>query len=443
MIVIDKIKRIYKNNSDLIIKPINSNYTTIYFQSLCSEDKINEYITKPILLKNNITAPHTINITSKDISMYLNNGFIIVIYKNKDLFASEVKKDLSRGINTPDSEPAVNGPKDSLTESIELNLGLIKRRVKHKDLKLINKSIGKYTNTLIDIIYIDKLVDQNVLNQIIKDIELIKENEIMDSGNLSNYLQRNCNSDFPTILLSERPDEISNSLIDGKIVILVDNSPYGLILPSYFVDFINPITDKYLKPLQNNFIKIIRYICLVITLVEPAYYIATINYNQETIPTSLLNNFIKQRKGVPFPSIFEALIMLVIYELLRESDTRFPSKYGSTISILGALILGEAAVQAGIVSPIMIITIALSYIASLVFNNPDFNNEIRIYRFLFLISAAILGLYGILLIFLLMLVRLCSYNSFGKSYLTPLTPFNYKYFKKYLWRKKKWKKIYY
>ena len=434
--MINKIKNLFKNNPDLICKRINSNYFIIYFESLCSPDKINEYITKPLLLNKTISAPHTLDIKFNEVINYLTNGFVITIYKNNLLFASEVKKDLSRGINTPDSEPSVNGPKDSLTESIELNLGLIKRRIKHKDLKIINKSIGKYTNTFTYVLYLDKLADKKIVDKIISEIDNIKELEVLDSGNLSNYLQRNNKYNFPTIILSERPDEVSNSLVDGKIAILLDNSPYALILPSFFVDYINPITDKYLKPLQNNFIKLIRYLCLIITLVEPAYYIATINYNQETIPTSLLNNFIKQRKGVPFPSIFEALLMLIIYELLRESDSRFPSKYGSTISILGALILGEAAVKAGIVSPIMIITIAISYIASLVFNDPDFNNEIRIFRFLFLISAAILGLYGIFLIFLFMLIKLCSHTSFGKSYTTPLSPFKIKYFKKYIWRNK-------
>ena len=441
--MISKILKLYRDNPDLINKPINNNYTIFYFESLCSQDKINEYITKPLLLNNHISAPHTIIIKDNVITKYLNNGYVITIYRNNIIYASEVKKDLSRGITTPDSEPSVNGPKDSLTENIELNLGLVKRRIKHKNLKIINKSIGKYTNTLINILFIDKSIDKNILNNIIQDIDNINEKEVMDSGNLSNYLQRNSNCDFPTILLSERPDEVSNSLVDGKIVILVDNSPYALILPSYFTDFINPITDKYLKPLQNNFIKIIRYIALIITLTEPAYYIATINYNQETIPTSLLNSFISQRNGVPFPSFFEALIMLIIYELLRESDTRFPSKYGSTISILGALILGEAAVKAGIVSPIMIITIALSYIASLVFNDSDFNNEIRIYRFIFLISAAFLGLYGIFLVFIFMLIRLCSSTSFNTSYTTPLSPLKLDYIKKYLWRVKKWKRYYY
>ena len=438
--MIDKILKIYKDNPDLIVKNLNNSYTIIYFESLCSIDKINEFITKPLLINNSIPAPHTSNINLNEITNYLSNGYVLTISKNKTIFASEVKKDLSRGIDPPDSEPSVNGPKDSLTENIELNLGLIKRRIKTTDLKIINKTIGKYTNTIIDILYIDKLINRNILKDIIKEIDNIKEKEILDSGNLSNILQKKYKCDFPIILLSERPDEISNSLVDGKIIILVDNSPYALVLPSFFTDFINPITDKYLRPLQNNFIKIIRYICLVITLVEPAYYIATINYNQETIPTSLLNNFIKQRKGVPFPSFFEALLMLIIYEMLRESDSRFPSKYGSTISILGALILGEAAVKAGIVSPIMIITIALSYIASLVFNDPDFNNALRIYRFLFLISAALLGLYGIFLIFLFMLIRLCSSSSFTKSYTTPLSPFKINYFKKYLWRENKWRR---
>lgn len=434
--MINKIIKTYQDNSDLIIKKINSNYSVIYFESLSSLDKINEYITKPISLNISITAPHTLIIKSSEINTYLNNGYAITIYKNKLLYASEVKKDLSRSINTPDSEPAVNGPKDSLTENIETNLGLIKRRIKHQDLKMINKTIGKYTNTGIKILYLDKLIDANILKNIIQVIDNIDEKEILDSGNLSNILQKQYKCDFPTILLSERPDEISNSLVDGKIAIIVDNSPYALLLPSFFIDFINPITDKYLKPIQNNFIKLIRYISLVITLVEPAYYIATINYNQETIPTSFLNNFIDQRKGVPFPSFFEALLMLIIYEILRESDTRFPSKYGSTISILGALILGEAAVKAGIVSPIMIITIALSYIASLVFNDPDFNSEIRIYRFIFLICAALLGLYGIFLCFVFMLIRLSSAESFSKSYTTPIAPFKINYFKKYIWRNK-------
>jgi len=433
--MINYIKNIFPNNPDLIIKNINKDIKIIYFESICSSDRVNEFITKPIILNHDFSAPHTISIKKEEIEQYLNNAFAIIIFKNK-VFASEVRGDLSRSIDNPESEPSVNGPKDAFTENIQFNLGLIKRRIKSKDLIIKNFSIGNYTNTLVELLYIDNVASKENVDRIISTLDKCNLDGVIDSSNLSNYLQNNKKTIFPSIKPSERPDEISNALIEGKIIILVDNSPFQLIMPSYFTDFINPVVDRYNKAKTNNYTKIIRYLCLIITLVEPAYYIATINYNQETIPTSLLINFMSQRKGVPFPSVAEAIIMLVIYEILRESDLRFPSKYGTTISILGALILGEAAVKAGIVSPIMIITIAICFISSLIFTNPDFSNAIRIYRFLFLIGASVLGLYGILLIFIYLLINLCSTYSLDKSYTIPLAPFKKGYFYKYIWRGK-------
>lgn len=438
--MIDQIQNIYKNNPDLIIKNVNNKYTVIYFESICSSDRVNEFINKSIIYENKISAPHIINITLKEAEKYLNNAFALIIEDNKNIYAAEVRADLARSIDSPETQPSINGPKDALTENIQLNLGLIKRRIKTKDLKIINKNIGKYTDTLVQTLYIENKCNQDEIDFILKKLNEIKLDDVIDSSNISNSLQEKMKSSFPTIMPSERPDEISNALIEGKIVIIVDNSPFALIMPTYFTDFINPVIDRYSKANPTNFVKVIRYICLAITLVEPAFYIATINYNQETIPTSLLINFMIQREGVPFPSFIEALIMLVIYEMLRESDIRFPSKYGTAISILGALILGDAAVKAGIVSPIMIITIAICFISSLVFTNPDFSNALRIYRFLFLFGAAILGLYGILLVFLYMLINLCNTYSVNKPYTTPIAPFKKKYFYKYIWRKaKRWK----
>ena len=439
--MINKIKKIYPNDPDLIIKKINEVYTIVYFESICSSDRINEFITKSLLYKNKISAPHVLKIKQDELEKYLNNAFGVIIKNNKELYAAEVRGDLARSIDSPETQPSINGPKDALTENIQLNLGLIKRRIKTKNLKIINNNIGKYTDTLVQTLYIENDNNAEEVNFVLKKIEEIKLLDVIDSSNIANSLQEDMKSSFPTILPSERPDEISNALIEGKIVLLVDNSPFALIMPAYFTDFINPIIDRYSKAKPTNFIKIIRYICLIITLVEPAFYIATINYNQETIPTSLLINFMIQREGVPFPSFVEAIIMLIIYEMLRESDIRFPSKYGTAISILGALILGDAAVKAGIVSPIMIITIAICFISSLVFTNPDFSNSLRIYRFLFLFGAAILGLYGILLVFIYMLINLSNTYSVNKPYTTPIAPFKEKYFFKYIWRKaKKWKK---
>ena len=435
--MINKIMNLFSDNPDLIINHINNKYTVIYFESICSSDRINEFITKPIINNKSISGPHKIKIDINLVDKYLNNSYAIVIENNSLLYAVEVKADLSRSIDTPESQPSINGPKDSFTENIQTNLGLIKRRIKTNKLKVDTLNIGKYTDTLVEIIYINEIVSKKDVLNIKNKIKKISVSNVIDSSNLSNSLAQQMKSDFPIIISTERPDEVSNAICEGKIIILVDNSPFVLITPAYFTDFINPVVDRYAKPLQTNFIKFIRYLCLIITILEPAYYIATINYNQETIPTSLLINFMIQKGGVPFPSVAEALIMLLIYEILKESDARFPSKYGSTISILGALILGEAAVAAGIVSPIMIITIALSFISSLAFNNTDFNNAIRIYRFLFLICAAILGLYGILLGILFMIIRLCSTYSNNKPYTIPISPFKKKYFFNYIWRKAK------
>ena len=435
--MLDKIIDIYNNNPDLIVKQIDSKYTVVYFESICSSDKISEFIIKPIIYKQTIGAPHVIDISISNIEKYLHNSYALVIISNSQLIAVEVKADLSRSIDTPETQPSINGPKDAFTENIQVNLGLIKRRIKSKHLKINSLNIGKYTSTLIEVIYIDNIVKKSEINSIMKKLKYIKISNVIDSSNLSNSLQRQSKNDFPTIISSERPDEVSNYLCEGKIAILVDNSPFVLITPAFFTDFINPVTDRYSKAKPTNMIKVVRYLCLIIMVCEPAYYIATISYNQETIPTSLLIDFMIQRGGVPFPSVAEALIMLIIYEILKESDIRFPSKYGSTISILGALILGEAAVSAGIVSPIMIITIALSYISSLAFNNTDFSNSIRVYRFLFLISASILGLYGILLMFFYTLIKLCSTYTNNKPYTSPISPFKEKYFFNYVWRKAK------
>ena len=435
--MINKIINLYSSNPDLIIKKINITYTVIYFESICSSDRVNEFITKSIVYENKISAPHILNINITEAEKYLNNAFALIIENDNKIYAAEVRADLSRSIDSPETQPSINGPKDALTENIQLNLGLIKRRIKTKDLKIININLGKYTDTLVQTLYIKTNQNKEVIKDVLKKLKEIKIKGIIDSSNISNSLQEKMKSDFPTVMPSERPDEISNALIEGKIIILVDNSPFALILPSYFTDFINPVIDRYSKAKPTNFIKIIRYICLLITLVEPAFYIATINYNQEAIPTSLLINFMIQREGVPFPSFVEAMIMLIIYEMLRESDIRFPSKYGTAISILGALILGDAAVKAGIVSPIMIITIAICFISSLVFTNPDFSNALRIYRFLFLFGAAFLGLYGILLVFFYLLIKLCSTYTANKPYTIPVAPYKKNYFYKYIWRKPK------
>lgn len=430
----------YKTISDFVVKKLK-NVNIIYLESLISQDKINDYILKklvnPIIgndIKKIIPSPNIIDITSyDDLKLYLESGFTIIFFKDQ-IIAVETKGDLSRSISTPDTEPTIYGPKESLTENFQTNLGLIKRRIRSNHLKNENLFIGRYTKTISSIIYIDNVVEIELVNKIKNLLSKIDIDGINDINELKKYLNEENKNVFPAFKITERPDVISKSLLNGKIVILLDNSPYALIVPSFLVDFINPIADNYNKSININFTKILRFLCFFISILTPAIYISVITYNQEAIPTSLLINIQNQTMSVPFPAIIECLITLVVCEILRESDIRFPSSYGSAISILGALVLGEAAVSAGTVSPIMIIIVAITFISSLIFTDLEIISALRCWRFIFLIAAGFYGLYGVGLMFIVFLINICSYQNLGKPYLYPLAPFDLTYIKETIFK---------
>ncbi len=450
--IVKRIQNEFNENVDLIIKeikitPLKTIYV-IYLESVTGSDKVNDYILKNLSLltglkkrritdiKSLIPSPHTIVIKELDqIEFYLTNGFTIIV-DNQKILASETKADINRSVAEPTTEPAINGPKDAFTENIQINLGLVKRRIKSHTLKSINKTIGRKTSTMLNILYFDDIAEKDNVNEVLKTLNNIDIDGITDSGTIAQYFHLESNSNFPTVYKTERPDLVATALLEGKIVILVDTSPFALILPAFFSDFINPTSDNYSIPQNINFLKILRMACFFFTIMVPAIYIALLNFNPETIPTSLLVNFAMQRSEVPFPTIVEAIIMLVLCEILRESDYRFPNSYGSAISILGALIIGEAAVSAGIVSPIMIIIISFTFITSLIFTDQEITSATRQWRFLFLVMATLFGLYGIVISFIYFLIYITEITSLKKPYFFPLAPYEKNYLHKYLLKTK-------
>ena len=222
---------------------------------------------------------------------------------------------------------------------------------------------------------------------------------------------------------TERPDKVAMALLEGKVAILVDMSSYILILPNFFIDYFKTCDDYYQKSINTTFIRVIRIFAFFISIFIPAYYIAVTTYNHDAIQLPLLLLLKAQRMSVPFPAVVEALFMIISFEILRESDIRMSSTTGSAISILGGIILGDAAVSAGIMSPIMIIIIALSSIAGFVFTSIELVNAIRMYRIIFLFLACTLGLYGIYLGAVYLLYKLITIKSFDKPYLAPFSPF--------------------
>lgn len=438
--IVKKIKYDTNNINDIIYRKIDKDKYCIYIiynEPLTNSDNISDFIVRSInnislkkdpinSIYNNISNFKVKKIKSyKEILSNIFNGFTVILIDGFDEYlALETKADLTRSISTPNSENSLRGSKDSFVENYQTNIGLIKRRIKSKDLWIKSFNIGKYTDTNVGIVYINGVVKQELLDKITSKLEKINISGIINSDTLKNLIEDETKSIFPTILSTERPDMVCEALLEGKAAIVVDNSPYVLIIPSILNDYFKTPEDLYLKSTNSTFTRILRYISFFIALIVPGLYITLITYNQEILPTELLISFAIQRDGVPFPAFFEALIMMISFEILRESDLRVPGFTGSSLSIVGALILGDAAVSAGIVSPIMIIVIALTAICSLPFAEPEIIDSLRFYRILFMIGGSLLGIIGIILVFIFFCIKVTSLESFGVPYLTPYAPIN-------------------
>ena len=440
--VVARLKKETNNTSDIIyrLKYINGKKIyVIYNEPLISSDKVSDFIIRSLdfidnkydkdidlfpVIKNDINNFKVTDVKDYDnLVFYLHNGFTIIIIEGCDTgLAFETKIVLSRTPNVPNIDTSLRGPLDSFVENIQNNIGLIRKRIKSNNLWNIEKFIGRETKTKVTVFYMNDIVDKNLVNVVEKQLDKIDIDGIINAGTIKNLIENENKSVFPTITTTERPDKACNALLEGKIVVIVDNDPFVLILPAVLNDFLQVTEDIMGKNTNVTFTRIIRYIALFITILTPGVYIAVTTYNQEILPTELLISFASQRSMVPFPAFFEALIMTIAFEILRESDLRIPSLSSSALSIVGALILGEAAVNAGIVSPIMIIVISITAISALLFTEPEMINAVRYYRLLFMIGGAFIGIVGIVFVFIFLLTKLASLKSFGKPYLMPYAP---------------------
>lgn len=388
-----------------------------------------------ILEKVSINNVKKIDIKKDDMFYFLFSGFTLLIY-NGDILALETKKNLDRSINTPTSENNIKGPKDSFIENYITNIGLIRKRLKTEKLLLEEKKLGRCTKTKVGIMYISNIARKEIVEDIKVKLDKIDIDGILTTNQVMELLIEKRKYDFPTILSTEKPDLICNFLLQGRVALIIENSPFVLVLPAFLTDFINNIDDKYLLNTNVVFTRIVRYIAFILTLVTPAFYIALITFDQESIPTDLLISFAIQRDGVPFPAFFEGLLMILSFEILRETDYRVPNATGNTLSIVGALILGDAAVSAGIVSPIMIIVIAVTMISGLMFSDVNMVNALRSWRLIFLIFSSIAGLYGIGICTIFFIVKLCDIFSANKPYSYPIAPMKFSIFKEEVFSRK-------
>ena len=439
--IINKLKEETNNSSYIVYreKYINNiKIDIIYNEVLTDQDKMSNFIYRSLdhiekiyqekellydVIKNNISNIKIKEINNyQDICKYLNNGFVILLIEDDYSLALEVKKNLTRSIEKPMTETTIRGAMDSFTENIETNIGLIKRRLKTNKLWNEDMELGKYTKNKISILTIKGLTDSKIKDNIINKLNSLEIDGVTDTGTLKHLIENETKTIFPTSITTERPDKVVSSLLRGKTVIIIDNCPFVLIMPVDINDFFLSQDDKDSNYINNSLTRILRYLAFSITVLTPGIYIALTTFNQEMIPLELLTSFASQRSTVPFPAFFEALLMFVSFEILRESDYRIPNVSNSALSIVGALILGEAAVNAGIVSPIMIIIVAITAISALVIVEPELSNAVKWYRILFMLGGTTIGIFGIFIVFIIFTTNLCSINSYGKSFTMPFTP---------------------
>jgi len=328
-----------------------------------------------------------------------------------------------RGVTETNTESTVRGPREGFSESLRTNTALIRRKIKNPKLWLETKEIGHETRTSVGIMYIKGIANEKIVEEVRSRLDKIDTDSILESGYIEEFIQDEVLTPFPTVYNSERPDVIAAEILEGKVAILVDGTPFVLIVPALFVSFLNSADDYYHRADISSLIRILRFVAMFIALLGPSLYVAVTTFHQEMLPTQLLIGLAAQREGVPFPAFVEAIMMELAFEILREAGLRMPRTIGPAVSIVGTLVIGSAAVEAGIVSAAMVIVVSTTAISSFVFPSYSMSNAFRMLRFPLMGLAGSFGLFGILAGIIAIVLHLCSLRTFGVPYMSPFAPF--------------------
>jgi hypothetical protein len=358
-----------------------------------------------------------------EITDFISGGVTALFVEgDSQCYLYETTKIHGRPIEKSENEVIVKGAKEAFNENVVDNIALIRKKISNENLIAESQVITKRSKNSVFLLYEKDLINDQLLKAIKEKLATLNADKIIDLSILEQYLEERPRSFFPTLLYTERPDRAAAFIEEGHIVLLMANSPSCLVLPTTFWALMHSPEDHYLRTPYGNFIRLLRFLALFIAIFASPFYIAITNYHVGMIPPDLLMAIAGSRERVPFPSIIEILMMEIGFELIREAGLRVPSPIGPTIGIVGALILGQAAVQANIISPIVIIVIALSGLSSFIIIDGSMNFAIRISRFLFIFSAGFFGIYGVMALFTIGLFYLVSLRSFGIPYFAPMTP---------------------
>ncbi|MFA5408301.1 MAG: spore germination protein [Bacilli bacterium] len=433
-----------KKNLDYTQRTIpfsNGTVKLFYILQIIDRTTFTESVLKPLILycsskENMINASMTVNgiifaddcrieTDASKIEDYILEGLIVILFSNDSEYVVVNLRNIEhRNVSPPEISYTVRGPKDCFTENMDVNLSLIRYRIKDKNIRIKKYEVGTRTKARVAVIYIEDIANNKVVTEITKKIEAVSVDGIGESGELQAFLLNNKMDLFPNMGLVERSDMACHSLLDGKVLVLVDGSDIALMAPKVFSEFFSSGDDRYDNKFFGVFARLLRYIAIIIAFTSTSLFVALTSFHTDVLPSNYAIMLAEMRINVPFSALVGTLILELIIELLREALIRVPKQIGSAVGIVASIVIGQAAISAGIFSPLLLIIVSVSFLAS--FAIPDYTlvNPFRILKLFLLLFTGALGFFGFTLFLTVVLIELVSYNSFGVPYLAPWAPFN-------------------
>jgi spore germination protein len=447
----EKFQAFLKESSDAVFRKFKLgrsgiNCALVYIDGLIDKNVVHDSILRPMMFEishfeyeEDVIKPsdaydlvlnHAVSVADIKETASLDEAMLYVMSGEAALMVDGFEKLIivsargwaTRGISDPQTEGVIRGAKEGFTETLRTNTALLRRKCKDPNMVIKTIRLGRRSKTDVAYIYIKGITNPKLLEEVEERLIKIDIDQIISSGHLEQLIQDNRITPIPQLQATERPDKAIDNLMEGRVIILVDNSPFALTIPTTFAQFFQSPEDYNERWVVASFIRSLRWIASFLAVFTPAVYIAVVTYHSGLIPTRLALSIAATRAGVPFPSIIEAVLMEITIELLRESGARLPKAIGQTIGIVGGLIIGDAAVNAGLTSPIMVIVVALTAIASFVIPTYSAAIGLRTMRFPLMVLAAFFGLYGVMLGFIIINIHLVSIKTFGMSFMTPQAP---------------------
>ena len=451
---LETIQTLLRNSSDIVIREFcfgnqgQVHAALVFIDGMVNKTVINENIMKPLIydthliqsqalhendiqfIRRSLLAVGDVNEKTgfQELIGSLLYGNAILLLEGSDRFLEiDAKGWQSRAIEEPKVEQTVRGPREGFTETLRTNTSMLRRKIHNPNLVFEQMVLGKRTHTRVCLVYVNGVAPPALVEEVKRRLKLITIDDILESGYIEEFIEDAHYSPFTTVGNSEKPDRVAARILEGRVAILVDGTPFALTVPSLFIEGFQAAEDYYSRPYYASVVRFIRFIAFAISLLAPGIYVALESFHPELIPTPLVLTMAAAVEGTPFPAVVEALLMVTIFELLREGGIRLPATIGPALSIVGALIIGDAAVKAGLIGAPMVIVVAITAVSS--FLAISHTDAVTLLRFGLIIMAGFLGIYGIGIGIIAILFHLCALRSFGVSYLSPIDPLSWSHLK--------------